>query len=309
MRAFVVAVLGSLVACGGDERGQPVDGAALDAAGNRDSSSSVAPDQGTPDSTSDLGADERLDLGADGTLDAGATPSIDGGDDGGPAADLGAPPGRDGGPVPTDAGGATTVELLRVDGCFLEVRTPGERTSYDVGVRGTRYASITIAFDVTHGGWREELFDRESLAHNLFGFSRNAPVSRERYILGEGALVRPAAAGLQRTSLFYARVDLEERPAGMGFMGYTSFRDAFPWTPGETYHLQVVLDAISRTQTLDISVGGETRLRRAGDIAYFDVSLTDSGWSLEIGSEESDGRDVSPVGWRYCDLAVTALPM
>ena len=42
------------------------------------------------------------------------------------------------------------------------------------------------------------------------------------------------------------------------------------------------------------------------DIPYMNPSLTSSGWVLQLGAGETDGRDVSPVGFRFCDLIVTA---
>ncbi|MBN1770510.1 MAG: hypothetical protein JXB32_04545 [Deltaproteobacteria bacterium] len=205
--------------------------------------------------------------------------------------------------VPADDGGAVE-EPIRVDGCFFTVETAGDKQRYDFGERGVAYRRIEIEYTTVHGGWREELYARGVLNHILSGLFRNASLSRERYILGHAAQIDASVAGLRPRSVFFARVDLEERPPGEGWTSYTSFRDACPWTVGEAYRVRMVLDAEARTQTLELSVGGTVVLTQVGDIPYFDVALTSNGWWLELGADESEYRDVSPVGWRFCDLAV-----
>ncbi len=201
---------------------------------------------------------------------------------------------------------AARIVLARRAGCFRVV-APGDTEELRFGVVGTEYAEIAVRTDIVAGDWRRDLFPREPLNHNLFGLSRQAPTSVERYILGLGAQITPSAPGLARRAIFYGRVDLEPRPMGMGFMGYTSFRANFAWTMGARYTATATLDAAAGTQTLELVLGGATVLTIPGDIPYMSPALTASGWTLELGSSESDGRDVSPVGWELCDVEVSAV--
>lgn len=249
-----------------------------------------------PDSGADAAVAPGTDAGPppptpDGSVDAG----VDAGSDGG------------GPPPPGDAGctGDCPLELLRRDGCF-EVTTAGEVEEHRFGAAGTEYATIVVNYDLEVGDWRRDLFDRTvPLNHITFGLSRVAPVSRERYILGMAPQVTPTSPSLSRRTIFFGRVDLEERPAGMGFMAYQSFRGDFAWRPMSSYHVQVTLDAVAATQVLEISEGGAPVQTVRGDIPYMNPALTSSRWTLELGGPETDGREVSPVGWRLCDTTVT----
>lgn len=245
-----------------------------------------------------------------------AGPRGDGGRPDDAAQDGGAAGGEDAGAVDatapdaglSDAGPPGALTLLSVPGCAFEVTTAGETREHAFGEVGAEYAWIEVAMDVEVADWRRDLFDREVLNHIAFGLSRVAPISRERYILGYAAQIHPAEAGLRRTTVFFGRVDLDERPPGEGYMGYTSFREAFPWRVGRTYHVRARLDAEGASQLLEIALDGEVVQTLTGAIAYFDPSLTSSGWTLELGGPETDHRDVSPVGYRYCDVRVTAAP-
>jgi hypothetical protein len=205
--------------------------------------------------------------------------------------------------APADDGGVVE-EPVHVDGCFFTVATAGDKQRYDFGERGIVYRRIELEYTMIHGGWREDLYARGVLSHILSGLFRNAGVARERYILGHGAQIDASVAGLRPQSVFFARVDLEERPPGEGWTSYTSFRDTYRWTVGETYHVRIALDAAARTQSLELSVGGTVVLTQGGEIPYFDPALTTNGWWLELGGDDTEYRDVSPVGWQFCDLRV-----
>ncbi len=196
--------------------------------------------------------------------------------------------------------------LLERPGCF-EITFPGEEELHDFGEVGTRYSKIHVDFDIDAGPWRSDLFSRGVLNHILFGLSRNAPVSRQRYILGLAPQIDGSVTGLRRRTIFFGRNDLDARPPGCGFKAYTSFRADFPWQPGEVYHAHVELDALGKEQRLDISRAGSSLQMLNGAIDYFDLSLTDSGWQLQLGAEETAFRDISPVGWKICDVRVTAV--
>ena len=191
-------------------------------------------------------------------------------------------------------------------GCFLEVVDPDSLYERVVGVVGIRSGWMSFDYDVIHGGWRQDLYDREVLNHGLFGLSRNVPEFVGRYILGNAAQIRPGDAGLSRKSVFYGRVDLEPRPAGQGWMGYTSWRDNIAWQVGETYHVHVVLDAVAAEQILDVRHGADLLMHRVAPIEYFEPSLTSSAFTLSLGGVETDEREVKPLGWRFCDLEVHA---
>lgn len=227
-----------------------------------------------------------IDASLDASLDVGAPDApFDGGTDA--AAD-------DAGPTP----------LVAFDGCFT-IESPEDNMQLPFGEVGTEYSLIVIELEAVHGGWREELYDRDILNHNLFGLSRNAPTSVGRYILGLGAQIRASVPSLRRRAIFYGRVDLEMRPMGMGFMGYTSFRDDVPWTIGARYQVRVELDATAQEQRIEILEEGAPFTAITGAIDYYDASLSTSGWVLELGSEDSEFRDVSPVGWQLCNVRVT----
>lgn len=201
------------------------------------------------------------------------------------------------------------LELLRRDGCF-EVGAAGEVETHRFGELGTEYATLVIDYDLDVGDWRRDLFDRTvPLNHITFGLSRVAPVSRERYILGMAPQVTPSVMSLNRRTIFFARVDLEERPAGMGYMAYTSSRAGFAWQTMTRYHVRVTLDAAGAEQVLEVSRDGSVVQTLRADIDYMNPGLTSSRWNLELGGPETDGREVSPVGWRLCDAVVHGTPL
>ena len=206
--------------------------------------------------------------------------------------------------VPADTFDAGPPALAAFDGCFT-VESPGDIMEIPFGEVGTEYPLIVIELEAVHGGWRDELFDRDILNHNLFGLFRNAPTNVERYILGLGAQIRASVPSLRRRAIFYGRVDLEMRPMGMGFMGYTSFRADAPWTIDARYQVRVELDAIAHEQRIEVLEEGAPFSTITGAIDYYDASLSSNGWVLELGSEESEFRDVSPVGWQLCNVRVT----
>jgi hypothetical protein len=222
----------------------------------------------------------------------------------------------DSAPAAADAGvdvpdGAPGVDVLASEsGCFFTAATGQPNWTAQVGASGAQYRWITIDYDVIHGGWRQELFDRPVLNHNLMGLTRRDPEFVGRYILGNAAQIRPQENGLARKSLFYGRVDLEPRPAGQGYTGYTSWRSNFSWQVGETYHVRVRIDAITKTQRLVVThVGGTESATTVGEIAYWEPRLSASTFDLELGGTESDGREVRAVGWQFCDLRVEARPL
>ncbi len=120
---------------------------------------------------------------------------------------------------------------------------------------------------------------------------------------GLAAQIRPARANLDRQTVFFARVDLEQRPAGEGHRGYTSFREGFAWAPG-AYDIRVGLDAEARRQTLEILQDGALRQRIVGEIPYIDPEVTRARWYVELGTTDTEHRDVTPHGWSVCDLGV-----
>jgi len=206
--------------------------------------------------------------------------------------------------VPNTCGAANTI-LHAEPGCFLDMVDVNSSWEVDVGGTDT-YAWIAIEYDTVHGGWRTDLYSREVLNHGLFGFTRNAATFPERYILGNAAQIHPAHPTLDRKSVFYGRVDLETKPPGEGWTGYTSWRDPYPWTPGETYHVRIVLDAVAQEQILEIYHGGVLDLSRVGPIPYFDPTLTAVVWTATFGGEESADREVKPLGWQFCNLLIEA---
>lgn len=258
------------------------EAAAPDAAAGGDAA--IAPDAAAMDAgLEDAGADASL-AGPDGGADAAV--ARDAGTDAAPT-DAGAPP-----------------PLAERGGCFFTIATAGEKLRVDFGAIGTAYDAVEIEVDLVVGAWREDLFDRDPLNHVAIGVFRDAPISRERYLGGLGVQISPPAAGLRPTTLFFGRVDLEPRPPGEGYTSYTTFRARAPWQNGARYHVAMTFDAAAHRQVLDVTRDGAAFSHVEGDIAYFGRELTDDGWSLELGSDETDGRDVSPVGWQFCDLVV-----
>jgi hypothetical protein len=197
-------------------------------------------------------------------------------------------------------------DILVVDpSCFFTVVTVDDERSFQVGVAGTSYAWISIEYEVIHGGWREDLYDREVLNHGLVGLSRNVPDFVGGYILGNAAQIHPQVANLDRKSVFYGRVDLEEKPPGQGYTGYTSWRDAMAWVAGETYRVRIVLDAVAAEQRLEIfHDAADPEVTHVGPIGYFEPALTSAGFTLTFGGIESAEREVKPLGWEFCNLLV-----
>jgi hypothetical protein len=202
-----------------------------------------------------------------------------------------------------------TATLATLDGCFFDVVDIDDVHELDVGVEGTRYGWMTFEYTVIAGAWREDLFDRPVLNHGLFVVARNVAPFEGRYILGNAAQMKPAASGLDRKSVFYGRVDLEKKPAGLGYTGYTSWRSGMAWVPGETYRVHILLDAVAREQRLQLFHDGEVVATTVGPIDYFAPSLTESTFRVTFGGIESEEREVKPVGWSFCDLVVRAEPL
>jgi len=221
------------------------------------------------------------------------------GADGRPGADPDAAPGVDAAPA-ADL-------LLDEPGCFFTVPAAGPGYARVIGEPGAHYRTLIIRYRVEHGGWREELFDRTVLNHNLLGLSRNVSASVGRYILGHAAQMKPNTAGYDRKSLMYGRVDLEPRPPGEGYTGYTSWRTPFAWRPGDTYQVDLVLDATTREQRLVVTAPDASTATTVGDIPYYDASLSAATFTLDLGGTDSDDREVRAVGWTFCDLTVEAI--
>ncbi|MFH2008322.1 MAG: hypothetical protein ABI333_17185 [bacterium] len=204
--------------------------------------------------------------------------------------------------VPNECGPPFPI-LHAEPGCFLDMVDTSSEWEISVG-GGVTYSRMAIEYDTVHGGWRTDLYSREVLNHGLFGFTRDVSFFPGRYILGNAAQIHPAHPTLDRKSVFYGRIDLEEKPPGEGWTGYTSWRDDFPWTEGETYHVFILLDAVAQEQILEIYHTGQQVLQRIGPIPYFDPSLTTVSWTARFGGEESTDREVKPVGWQFCNLLI-----
>jgi hypothetical protein len=236
------------------------------------------------------------------SADAGAA-AIDAGDDPLPGDDANSA--WDAGLVPPD-GAPGVVTLQSAAGCFFTVADASSSHELPAGEAGVQYSWISIDYRVTHGGWRDELFDRPVLNHGLFGMSRNVGDFVGRYILGNAAQIKPPQNNLDRKSVFYGRVDLEPRPQGEGWMGYTAWRGGTPWVEGQTYDIHILLDAVAGTQYLEVKRGADVLTQVTGDIAYFEPSLSEATYTLTFGGTESDEREVKAVGWEFCDLSVRA---
>lgn len=211
--------------------------------------------------------------------------------------------------VPNECGAPAVPPLAQEQGCFFTVNSIGEIWEAPLGEVGTTYASLAFEYDVMPTSWREDVFDRPVLNHGLFDLRRDVGPFVGRYILGNAAQIKPDAANLARRSIFYARVDLEPKPQGQGWTGYTSFRDNMAWQLGETYHVSIELDAVAAKQTLVISRNGQEELTTVGDIPYFEPSLTTSGFIVKFGGTESNEREVQPLGWSFCDFIATGVEL
>ena len=92
----------------------------------------------------------------------------------------------------------------------------------------------------------------------------------------------------------------------MGFMSYKSWKGDFPWQEKSSYHLEQWMDAMTSKQTLAISKNGKLIKAFTGDIAYFTPSLTTDGLYLHVGANDKNSDQVSPHGWTFSNLVVTA---
>ena len=210
-------------------------------------------------------------------------------------------------PPPPDAEPGALL-LASEDGWFYECEAGVPNYERRVGTVGETYAWITIEYDMLAAAWREDAFDRPILLHVLMGFRRDVPDFVGRYILGHSAEIEPDKPGLDRMSIFHGRRNLDTYPAGMGYMGYIGFRGSHPWQIGETYHVRVLLDAVAKRQRIELSVGGEVVHTKVGDIDYYEPALSQSGFFVDFGGNESDagGREVRPYGWRFGNLRIYA---
>jgi hypothetical protein len=254
--------------------------------------SSPAVDAGSDaGSGSDAGVDAGSAVDAGVGMDAGpvedAGSAVDAGVDAGSTEDAGA-----------DAGGDDA--LLRRPGCHL-ISAPDDIEELPFGEVGTEHGALIMRFRIESGPWREDAFDRPTLNHNLFNLYRNDGANYRRYLLGLAAQISPMDPGLARRAIFYSRVEL-----AMGFMSYVSFRGNAAWRNGRSYEVEIRFDVDAQEQVLTITEGGTPIANVRGDIPYVDRSHTTSGFYLHLGGAESDGREVSAVGWSICDVVVTA---
>jgi hypothetical protein len=180
-------------------------------------------------------------------------------------------------PKPTDDAGS-----FSLPGTFLDA-TPGDSyRAYDLALRpGVRYKRLTVEFDLFLDRWQSPLF------HAVTGLRR---ADKTLYY---GLILRADRA---KTILDLGQGQLAKDGGGL-------------WQERTQYHLRTTYDVQSRQVTLEVFHGG-TRLEvLSGTMTSTDLRATNKGVRIDFGiARVADGAYFPPVGWRFSNLQVTAVP-
>lgn len=196
-----------------------------------------------------------------------------GGDGGGNGGGGDTPPGD---PTPDDDGS------FSLPGTFLDA-TPGDSyREYELALRpGVRYKRLTVDFDLFLNRWQSSLFH--------------------------------AVTGLRRAdkTLYYGlilRADRAKTIFDLG-KGQLAKDDGGLWQEGTNYHIRTTYDVESRQVTLEVFRGGDPVEVLTGPMTTTDLRETNRKVRVDFGiAKVADGAYFPPVGWKFSNLEVKAVP-
>lgn len=171
------------------------------------------------------------------------------------------------------------------------------------GTKGTTVQSVRVEFDVTIGDYQPEIPDEgnpDRTEHILFGlFRANQTKSDQRYLMGSAAVTFATKAPHFR---MFGRVSI-----GPGYTTYTQWSTTYSWQKGQQYHLDCLLDAVTKMQTCELSLAGSVVKSLSGAVSYLDAaSHLSSGFFVDLGVQKSGDIETSALGWTYANLKISA---
>jgi hypothetical protein len=167
-------------------------------------------------------------------------------------------------------------------GTFLDARAGDSYRAYELALRpNARYKRLTVEFDLFLNRWQTPLF------HAVSGLRR---ADKTLYY---GIILRADRA---KTILDLGRGQLAKDDGGL-------------WQEGTTYHLRTTYDVQTRKVTFEVFRGGAKVAVVTGAMTSTDLRQTKSKVRIDFGiARIADGAYFPPIGWRYSNLEVTAVP-
>jgi hypothetical protein len=190
--------------------------------------------------------------------------------------------GGDGGtvtpPVPKpDANGS-----FSLPGTFFVPTAGASELDYELALRpGVRYKKLTVEFDLYLDRWQTPLFN--------------------------------TVTGLRRAdkTLYYGlilRGDRGKTIVDLG-KGQLAKDNGGLWKEKTQYHLRMTYDVAARKVTLAVFQGAAQVAALSGAMTSTDLRQTDRKVRIDFGiAKVADGAYYPPLGWRYSNLQVTAVP-
>jgi len=194
--------------------------------------------------------------------------------------------GGNGGTGGTNPGGGTPKPdangSFSLPGVFLDAKPDDSYRAYDLALRpGVRYKRLTVEFDLFLNRWQSSLF------HAVTGLRR---ADKTLYY---GLILRADRA---KTVLDLGQGQLAKDNGGL-------------WQEGTNYHLRTTYDVESRQVTLEVYRGGNRVAVVSGQMTATDLRQTSRAVRIDFGiARIADGAYFPPVGWRFSNLQVTAVP-
>lgn len=221
---------------------------------------------------------------------SGGSPNIDAGSGGSPNIDAG-------------SGGTSAVILLDQPGVVFVPSETETLKKIFVGENGSVYQSVRVELDLLAAGWQPEVPDEgnpDRTEHILFGLFRDHQTkSDQRYLMGSAAVTFATKGPHFR---MFGRLSI-----GATYTTYTQWSESYGWADGTSYHLDCVLDGVTKIQSCKLSIAGTLEKELTGDVAYLvPAEHLNTGFYIELGRAPTGEIETSPIGWTYSNLLVTA---
>lgn len=154
--------------------------------------------------------------------------------------------------------------------------------------------SVEVEFDVVAGPWNPRM---KSGAHNLIFLHRGQ--------FRSNTIANVNAMGPKR-SLFKISQNLD-----MPAKSSTQAEAGYAFVYGQTYHVRIVQNALSRTVTGTLSYNGQVvrRMDFAGSVKNGEILVLASGLVAEFGNYNNQHLpEVSSLAWKYLNFKATMIP-
>ncbi|HEV7518434.1 MAG TPA: hypothetical protein VGR07_19225, partial [Thermoanaerobaculia bacterium] len=193
--------------------------------------------------------------------------------------------GNGGGGDPAPGGGTPQPDdtgSFSLPGTFLDAQPGDSYREYELALRpGVAYKRLTVDFDLFLNRWQSSLFHavtglRRADKTLYYGLILRADRAKTIFDLGKGQLAKDAG-GL--------------------------------WKEETSYHIRTTYDVESRQVTLEVFRGGNRVGVVSGAMTTTDLRQTDSKVRVDFGiAKVADGAYFPPVGWKFSNLEVQAVP-